>query len=256
MSKQIITLQVADVREIAPQVRHIAFKRTDGQVLEFQPGQFITLLLSDADTTIRRNYSIATIPPDPSAHTAIDTIEIALTYVPGGIASEQLFAIKPGDCLQALSPSGRLLLREDDKPQRFVLVATGTGVTPYRAMLPQLAERLAQQDDLSIVLLFGVRTPQHVLYAQDFAAFAKTHPRFIWHCCYSRELPSEAEPNAHKGYVQHLLKEMPLSPRDDLVYLCGNPTMVDEAYSHLKEQNFAIEHVRREKYISPRTARA
>lgn len=256
MSKETFSLQVTEIQEIAPEVRHIVFKRQDGAKFGFQPGQFITLLLQDDKTTIRRNYSVATIPNEPAADVEIDRIEIALTYVAGGVASEQLFAITPGEIVEALGPSGRLLLRESDQPKRLILVATGTGVTPYRAMLPQLAACLAQQPQLEVVLLFGIRTPQHVLYADDFAAFAKQHARFSWHCCYSRELPADPNAYQHSGYVQHFLQTMTLSASEDIVYLCGNPTMVDEAYIHLKAQAFTVDHVRREKYISPRTARA
>ena len=138
------------------------------------------------------------------------------------------------------------------KPAHFILVATGTGVTPYRAMLPQLAARFAEQPDLKVTLLFGIRTPQHVLYEDDFIEFANTHPNFRWHCCYSRELPDQPNAYQHRGYVQQYLPTLPLSPQQDIVYLCGNPVMVDEAYTYLKTQGFAVNNVRREKYISGR----
>ena len=38
----------------------------------------------------------------------------------------------------------------------------------------------------------------------------------------------------------------------DIVYLCGNPDMVDQSFSLLKEIGLPVPHVRREKYISSR----
>lgn len=252
MATPTLSLQVEHVREIAPGVRYITFRLQDEGVLRFKPGQFITLLLPNGDAFVRRNYSIASMPTDAAPDTEIDLIEIAITHVPGGIASEHLFAISPGDKLTAQGPNGRLLLRKEDKPARFILVATGTGVTPYRAMLPQLAARLAEDPKLEVILLFGIRSPQHVLYADDFVAFAKAQPHFTWHRCYSRTLPDAPDANQHTGYVQQFLKTLSLSATQDIVYLCGNSAMVDEIYDHLKTHAFTVDNVRREKYISAR----
>jgi NAD(P)H-flavin reductase len=41
-----------------------------------------------------------------------------------------------------------------------------------------------------------------------------------------------------------------LSPTTDVVYLCGNPNMIDEAFQLLVDAGFPIPQIRREKYIS------
>jgi NAD(P)H-flavin reductase len=52
--------------------------------------------------------------------------------------------------------------------------------------------------------------------------------------------------------VQVALREIRPEPAHDIAYLCGNPNMVDEAFSLLKEAGLPIPHIRREKYISSR----
>jgi NAD(P)H-flavin reductase len=52
--------------------------------------------------------------------------------------------------------------------------------------------------------------------------------------------------------VQVALQEIRPDPAHDIAYLCGNPNMVDEAFTLLKEAGLAIPHIRREKYISSR----
>ncbi|MCD6055927.1 MAG: ferredoxin--NADP(+) reductase [Gammaproteobacteria bacterium] len=254
MNKETLTLIVDHIREIAPGVRHIGFRRQDGKTLVVKPGQFITLLLpSEGEEVVRRNYSIATIPASSDPEVEIDLIEIALTYVNHGFASERLFSIKTGETLDMMGPSGRLLFFHEHKPpRRLILVATGTGVSPYRAMLPQLARFLTEDNTREIVLLFGIRTPHHVLYHDDFVTFAQQNQRFSFHCCYSREMPSNPSVCDHAGYVQTFLQTFPLEAAEDIVYLCGNPAMVDEAYTHLKACQFSIHTVRREKYLSAR----
>lgn len=230
---------------VAPGVRHLALERTDGGTLEFIPGQFISVHFSHADKLIKRSYSIATIPNQS------DYIEIALSYVEGGAASKLLFDLEPGQELAISGPYGRLVLREGETPKRLIMIATGTGVTPYRAMLPQFAERFAQDPSLEVRVLLGVRTHNEQLYSKDFLAFAEEHPRFHFDVYYSREYPEKLANYEHSGYVQTAFPELNLDPEaGDIVYLCGNPNMVDNAVELLKQKHFTIQQIRREKYIS------
>jgi ferredoxin-NADP reductase len=128
------------VKEIAPNVRHLSFVREDQAPFDFVPGQFITLHIEGANKTLHRSYSIANTPGSTS-------IEITCSYVKDGRASEFLFRLQPGDIVQANGPYGLLVLK-DEQPSRYILVATGTGVTPYRAMLNEIEKRLQIQPSL------------------------------------------------------------------------------------------------------------
>jgi len=241
MNRQTFTLTLREARMIAPGVRHLAFTREDGANLNYIPGQFITVHI-DTDTGIaRRSYSIASIPGQ-SAY-----IEIAVSYVEGGLATELFANLAIGDVLTASGPFGRLILR-DEQPKRYFLIATGTGVTPYRAMLPELAQRLNNQPELSVVVLFGTRTREDLLYSADFLEFAKQQPRFSYRACYSRMQP-ETDYEC-QGYVQNIFDEFKPDPENDIFYLCGNPNMIDASFAKLTELGFPSQNVRREKYVS------
>ena len=54
----------------------------------------------------------------------------------------------------------------------------------------------------------------------------------------------------HKGYVQTGFDNYNLDPETDMIYLCGNPGMIDAAYEILLAKGFTARTVRREKYIS------
>ena len=41
-----------------------------------------------------------------------------------------------------------------------------------------------------------------------------------------------------------------LNPETDVVYICGNPNMIDQSFEMLTNAGFDIKSVRREKYIS------
>jgi NAD(P)H-flavin reductase len=50
--------------------------------------------------------------------------------------------------------------------------------------------------------------------------------------------------------VQTLLTKLNPDPQGDIVYLCGNPSMVDACHELLTQHEFELKNIRREKYIS------
>lgn len=244
MALTTFSIKLVGTQQLTPTTRHFQFARTDEQILTFIPGQFITLHIPINDKKLRRSYSIASIAGQEQ------TIDFAASYITGGIASELLFNLPIGTELEASGPSGRLVLREEDQPQRYLLIATGTGVTPYRAMLPEIEKRI-QSKNTQIIILEGVRTQESILYPQDFLAYAKKYPEhFSFTACYSRHTQTALQPHEYDGNVCKHLTTLNLNPANDIVYLCGNPNMIDQAYEQLKGHGFDATNVRREKYIS------
>lgn len=229
------------VRDLADGVKHFSFVREDGGRLEYTPGQFVQMFFDDGET-FRRSYSIASIPGRE------ETVDMAISAVVDGRATRQFWAMRPGDKVEAKGPFGKLVLREEPVP-RYVLVATGTGITPYRAMLPELARRL-EGGTGEVRVLYGTRTREDLLYADDFVEFDRAHPGFHYAAHYSRGMPSDRRPWEREGYVQHAFEDLGLDPDSDVVFLCGNPNMIDEAFAWLTERGFGSQRIRREKYIS------
>jgi NAD(P)H-flavin reductase len=246
-------LKLVARRMLAPTVAHLTFQRDDGQPLDFIPGQFVQVHFHYADgTATKRSYSLATI--HDHALGPGEAVEIAVSYVAGGAATALFEGLETGGAVDASGPYGRFCLMPADANKRYLLIGTGTGVTPYRAMLPQL-ERLIVERGIEVVLLFGARTPVELLYGDEFRAFADKHgPRFRFVPCFSRELPAPGSAQAHAdvrhGYVQQFLQEFAPSADTDIAYLCGNPNMVDACFETLKGCGLPVPQIRREKYVS------
>ncbi|KRG72130.1 phenol hydroxylase [Pseudoxanthomonas dokdonensis] len=241
-------MKLVDRRMLAPAVGHYVFVRNDGQPLDFIPGQFIQVHFNYADgTATKRSYSLATIHD----HTLGpgEAVEIAVSFVPGGAATALFEGLDAGGQIDASGPYGRFCLMPGDQNQRYLLIGTGTGITPYRAMLPQLAQLMSERG-IEVVLLFGARTPEELLYGDDFRAFADAHPRFRFVPCFSRELPDNPHADVRHGYVQQHLAEFAPDAGTDIAYLCGNPNMVDACFDALKQAGLAVPQIRREKYVS------
>lgn len=241
-------LKLIGSRMLAPSVRHLSFVRDDGQPLDFIPGQFIQVHFKYADgTPTKRSYSIATM--HDHAFGAGEALDIAVSFVPGGAASALFQALDDGQQIEASGPFGRFCLMPNDANRRYLLIGTGTGVTPYRAMLPALADQMRDRD-VQVVLLFGARTQEELLYAEDFQAFADAHPNFRFIPCFSREVPEGETREYRRGYVQDALAELAPDAQGDIAYLCGNPNMVDACFEALKGHGLPIPAIRREKYVS------
>jgi ferredoxin-NADP reductase len=243
------TLRLAESRMLAPAVRHLSFERADGAPFAFIPGQFVQIHFHYADgKATKRSYSVATI--GNGDHTVVSRIEMAVSYVEGGAATALLGNLQEGQTVEASGPYGRFCLMDTDANRRYLLVATGTGVTPYRAMLPQL-EKLAARG-AEVALVYGARNESELLYGDEFEAFAHANAHFRFYACFSRTPRAQARPHDRAGRVQVALTELKPDPAHDIAYLCGNPDMVDQAFAQLKDAGLPIPHIRREKYVSSR----
>lgn len=228
---------------LSENTQHFRFTTDQVSGLDFKPGQFISLHIEKDGKEHRRNYSIANAPQNDNV------IEIAMAYLPNGLASTLLSNLQPGDTIDASGPYGQFILKDPTPPKRYILIGTGTGITPYRSMLSQLSQ-LQATTPLQVVILQGVRTSNDLLYGGEFVEFAARHPKTTFKACYSRGVPPHAQNYEVEGYVQNQLAELNIQAGDDIAYLCGNPQMVDDAFQALQDLGLDRAHIRREKYIS------
>jgi ferredoxin-NADP reductase len=243
------TLRLAASHMLAPSVRHLAFERADGRPFAFVPGQFIQVHFHYADgKPTKRSYSVGTVGDGSGT---VQHLEIAVSYVEGGAATALLSTLDEGGTIEVSGPYGRFCLMDADTNSRYLFVATGTGVTPYRAMLPQI-RMLTQTRGCTFALVYGARSEAELLYGDEFEAFAREVPGFTFHPCFSRTPRAVPRPHDRNGRVQVALGELMPNAANDIAYLCGNPDMVDQAFAMLKEAGLPVPHIRREKYVSSR----
>lgn len=229
---------------LSPRVKHFIFKIDQESLFDYIPGQFITIHFEKNGKSIKRSYSIANSPQQDNF------IEFAAGHVENGPGTELLFNLQPGDSLQLSGPFGRLTLK-DNHYKRYILAATSTGVTPYRAMLEELKNRLKNQPELQVLIIMGAQKSCDILYAENFYQLVKQFPQqVIFRAQLSQTLSEELKENQYKGYVQHAFDHINLNPAEDIIYLCGNPGMIDESFQILKDKAFTPQQIIREKYIS------
>lgn len=225
--------RLVESHEIAPEVRHFVFETPDVEQFLFVPGQWVSIKEMVDGEAITRAYSIASPPKG-------NRFELCLNRVENGHLSPYLFAMRPGDTVEMRGPYGIFLFR--DPPNDSLLVATGTGIAPFRAMLQG---RLAKDPSQQITLLFGVRYEYGLLYRDEFEALGRQHPNFRFWPTLTRP---ESSWKGRTGRVQQHLDEAIGSRRDIDVYICGLHQMVDEVRALLKSMGFDRKRMIYEKY--------
>jgi ferredoxin-NADP reductase len=226
-----VKARLVEATEIAPLTRHFTFETDDA--LEFVPGQFVSLVGENGGKTITRAYSIASPP-------AGNRFDLCLNLVEEGAFTPLLFGMSPGDAVEYKGPYGVFVLRNPLSDS--ILVATGTGVTPFRSMLQ---ERLPKEPERQFTLVFGARHEHGLLYRGEFEELAAKYENF-------RFVPTLTRPGGGwtglSGRV-HTHVDRELGERRDVdVYICGMAEMVNELRAALKEKGLDRKRIIVEKY--------
>lgn len=213
----------------------------------FEAGQYATLgLLGDAPAggqakLIKRPYSIA------SGGNELDCYEFLITTVPDGQLTPRLHRARVGDPIW-MDPKvrGKFFAAADHPDSDVIMIATGTGLAPFRAMwrsfpMGQRWRRLA--------LIHGVRQVKDAVYGEEIRALLKGDANVRYVAAVSREAP-DAIPGAVAGRVQAALDAkhaeerlgFPLDPERVRVMLCGSPAMIQDIKDLLAPHGFTAGH--------------
>ncbi len=219
--------------DLAPETRHFNFEIVDIERFAFVPGQFMSVIAPVGEDEITRAYSIASVPGG-------NRFAICLNRVAEGRLSPYLFALESGDTVDVKGPYGAFHFR--NPVHHSVLVATGTGVAPFRPMLQAV---LPQDREHQFTLIVGARHEHGLLYRDEFEELGARHANFIFVPTLTRP---ETSWTGRTGRVQRHVVEALGDQREVDVYICGLKEMVDETRSLLKELGFERKRIIFEKY--------
>ena len=217
------------------------FDKTPFPVLE---GQSVAVVPPGTDSLGRahhaRQYSVAS-PRNgerPGYNNLSLTVKRVLEDHSGkpvrGVASNYLCDLSVGDKVKVIGPFGASFLMPNHPGSHIVMICTGTGSAPMRAMT-EWRRRLRASDKFQggqLMLFFGARTKEELPY---FGPLQKLPKDFIdIHFAFSR---AQGQP---KKYVQDLMREQAarLAPMlvnpDAYFYVCGLKSMEDGVMAALQ----------------------
>lgn len=222
---------------IARDIYELEFTKPDN--FTFQPGQFVLFdvpLIENPSDTQTRALSIASSPNE-------ETLLFIMKMKSGGRISRWIQeGVKKDTEVRMQGPFGVFTLdRETTKD--YLLIATSTGVAPFRSQLCMFVPSESRRIDL----VFGVRAEEDLFWHEEFESLAKEQENFFIHFALSD--PSK-DWKGHHGRVQTLVPQIVTDFSQKKVYICGSPEMTKEVKGLcLNEWKIAKEDVHMEGYI-------
>lgn len=237
--------------EVSPDLLRLKVSRPAG--FQFAAGQHVKMGLPG----LTRTYSLASAPHD--AH-----LEFFLELIPGGRLSERLRHVAPGAAMAVSSRAKGKLHLDGGRPNQL-MVATVTGIAPYRSLLRDyLARRMALRTDrrtasrsgsqtggrgatTRFVILHGASYFDELAYAEELAELARRHPDTISY------IPTVSRPDSPRNRTWQgargradtlfpvVLERLGLTPADTAVFACGNPGMVRNVATGARSRGFAVQ---------------
>jgi ferredoxin-NADP reductase len=198
-------------------VLYLKLEVTTPETISFVPGQFVSVEVAE-DTY--RAYSIASDSKQKGS------IELLIEYGHEGAGSNFFNKINIGDDVNFIGPSGRFKLNKP-YPSKIILIATGSGITPFIPMLYKLVD---DGYDGEVRLLLGFRFIKDIFFINKLVEFKALLRNFDYSIFISQ--PEERlSQDLNKGRITSGIKTQVSVDAD--YYVCGNPKMASEIRSLL-----------------------
>lgn len=221
------------VRQLSESTIALSVKGEALSRLAFLPGQYVNLQVPGSEQ--RRAYSFSSLQKNGE-------VSFLIRNVPGGLMSSFLTGLaKAGDQMTLAGPLGSFYLRQIQRP--LLLLAGGTGLAPFTAMLERIAE---QGSAHPLHLIYGVTHDFDLVELDRLEAFAARMPNFSFSACVAS--PDSQYPQ--KGYVTQHIEPCHLNDGDVDVYLCGPPPMVEAVSQYIREQGITPANFYYEKFAA------
>ena len=203
---------MVDAWDETSQLRGVRLDLSSLRLHHERPGQLLQLRLPDGEIG---HFALATAPAEHGQ-------EELLLRRGSAHVDDLIAALGPGVQVEVTAPFGPGFPIEAAEGRHVLMVATGSGITPLRALLHNFLERRGKLD--TVKLFFGQRTPENFPYAGEYQSWREAGLEL--HLVCSR---ADASWTGERGYVQDSLNKALAEhaiDADSVAYLCGVDGMV------------------------------
>ena len=164
-----LKLKLTEVIDETPSAKTFRFVTSDGSLVYFRPGQYITLFVNIDGIHTSRPYGIASVPGK-------NGIDLTVRRKQDGFVSEYLLdRAKVGDLFEAVGPAGAFYYNSVTDGKELVFIAGGSGITPFFSMIRHLTET---REDVNMHLLYGSRSESDIIYMEKLQKLADKYDNF------------------------------------------------------------------------------
>jgi CDP-4-dehydro-6-deoxyglucose reductase len=234
---------------LSASAHHLTFQVESEELLEFLPGQSISIEVPIHGKSTPTPYSIASAPRSDNC------FELCLRRGTQGSPAARLCELEEGMQVRSTRPKGVFVLQQPAGDTVFL--AAGTGIAPIRSMLHWLLKKEDRHSDSrrldsrrpesKTCLIFGARESESLFFHHEFLQLAQQHSNFHY-------LPTLSRPEPHwrgaNGYVQDHLHRLPARPESAHAYLCGPAAMISNVREVLEQHGWPDKQVHYERHES------
>jgi phenol hydroxylase P5 protein len=204
MAEAVQQADVVRVTDLTPHVREIILSPAD-QKISYQPGQWVSIKVPiNQKPPLNRAYSMAE-PEQPSGQ-----LSLVFDRVPGGIGSEYLYSLQPGDQVSLSGPHGKFLLPAQIQKELF-LIGRYTGIVPIRCMIRAL---VSANNTSALTVIQAAPAEDELLYQNELIELAASRSNFHF-------IPVISAPPLETDRVIELLSQLIKDRRDVVPMICG-----------------------------------
>jgi ferredoxin-NADP reductase len=219
--------------------------RADGDFVDFEPGQYLTIGVESNGKLIQRPYSVASSPRQRDGG-----YEFYVRLVTGGLFTPLLWRAPIGQGMSLKGPKGKFTLEPEDD-RTHVFISSGTGIAPFVSMMQTLIVDGAPRP---AIVLHGASYADELGYRELLEGWAAdgsypvTYVPTISRASDARNAGWAGRTGRVEAIVPAVYDELGLTPDNAIAYICGNPDMIATVDATLLARGFPEEQIRKELY--------
>jgi len=219
--------------KLTEKVLFFTLKLASPPTLRFVAGQYAAFLI---DGKTRRQYSFCSDPKDTAR------FELVIDTSPMGPGSKFFLEKNIGDTVKVMAPLGMFVL-DKTTHRKKVMVATGTGIAPFRSMI---LDYLVQGGTDDVTLYWGMRHEEDLYWVGEFQKLSHTYPNFRFILTLSK--PQDSWQGKQGRVTEHVIQEEHNLAGTDY-YLCGNRMMIKDIETQLLAKGVPVVQIHKEMYF-------
>ena len=221
-----IPVKVTEIETVATGVKRFRFEARDGTPLpEFSGGAHTVVTMHDGKRVRRNPYSLMGSPYEGSSY----QISVLKTADSRGGSVFMHGNVKVGSEMMISQPVN--LFPVDRRGRKHLLLAGGIGITPFIAMMMQLA-----REDLPFELHYANRSKDRAAYVAELKA------------AYGHRVHTYFDDKGDALPLARLLDGQPLGTH---LYVCGPSGMIDWVLNSARLAGWPDENVHSERFLAP-----
>jgi len=234
-TNQSIVVECIGIIDETPDTKTFQFRSS--QWFSYLPGQFAQIEVQINGKSVKRPYTISSSPTRP------EILELTVKRVSHSsnevsVSNWLHTEFQVGDSLKLVGGAKGHFTPAPDFPDKLLLVAAGSGVTPMMSIARYLYD---VRSTIDVVLLYSIRTLVDWTFRAEMEFIADRHPHFHPRITFTRPQANEARFGLTGRIHPALIEIVAPDWSDRTVFVCGSDSFMTVARQTFEVMDFPME---------------